>query len=182
MLSEKETIRISKFLSLVLRHKPEIIGLMLDEQGWTPVAELLQKLKAKGFHINHDQLQHVVETNNKRRFAFSDDGTKIRASQGHSVNVDLDYAEMVPPAILYHGTAEKNMAAILKEGLHKQKRHHVHLSANKETAIQVGQRHGKPVVLSVMAEKMHAGGYKFYRSANGVWLTDEVPARYLELY
>ncbi len=179
MLSEKEVVRISKFLSLVLRHQPQIIRLQLDDQGWASVDELLQKLKTKGFHLSISDLQYIVDTNNKKRFAFSENRTKIRASQGHSIEVDLGYLQSVPPAILYHGTARRNMESILKEGLQKQRRQHVHLSADKETAVTVGQRHGRPVVLEVSAGQMHEDGYTFFLSANGVWLTDLVPAKYL---
>ncbi len=181
MLSEKETVRLSKFLSLVLRHQPETIGLTLDENGWVQVTTLLEKLAAQGFEINPSILRHVVTTNSKKRFAFNDDETKIRASQGHSINVNLGYEESTPPAILYHGTAQKNNDAILKEGLRKQSRQHVHLSRDVETAITVGKRHGVPVVFEVLAGAMHADGCSFYLSANGVWLTDSVPPKYLRL-
>lgn len=179
MLSEKETVRLSKFLSLVLRHQPETIGLILDENGWAPVTELLQKLQENGYDVNPQILQHIVATNNKKRFALSNDGSKIRASQGHSINVNLGYDESIPPSRLYHGTAQKNMEAILKEGLRKQSRQHVHLSKDVETAIAAGKRHGMPVVFEVLAEAMHTDGYSFYLSANGVWLTDSVPPTYL---
>lgn len=181
MLSEKETTRLSKFLSLVLRHQPEAIGLTLDENGWTDVTVLLQKLKTKGFNVDRTALQHVVATNNKKRFAFNEEETKIRASQGHSINVDLGYEESMPPTILYHGTAQKNAASIRQNGLIKQSRQHVHLSKDVETAITVGQRHGAPVVFEVLAEAAHRNGHAFYLSANGVWLTEEVPAKYLRL-
>lgn len=180
MLPEKEAARISKFLSFVLRHQPEAIGLTLDENGWVSVAELLQKLKEKDKAVDLGTLQHIVATNNKKRFAFNDDHTKIRASQGHSINVDLGYTQATPPTILYHGTATKHLPSIQQSGLVKQSRQHVHLSATKETAINVGGRHGKPVVLEVMAATMHEDGYAFYLSENGVWLTDEVPACYLK--
>lgn len=182
MLNEKDTTGLSKFLSLVLRHQPETIGIVLDEQGWVAVEELLQKLKAKGVQLDRNGLQQIVDTNNKKRFAFNEDGTKIRASQGHSLPVNLGYSETAPPAILYHGTAEKNLEAIRKEGLQKQKRHHVHLSGDPETAKTVGGRHGKPVVFEVAAGKMHEDGYRFFFSANGVWLTSGVPPQYLHLY
>lgn len=181
MPNEKNRTHLSRFLSLVLRHQPEIIALTLDGQGWASVEDLLQKLKTKGFLVDRQGLQQLVDTNNKQRFAFNADGTKIRASQGHSVPVDLGYSEMSPPAILYHGTAEENLALILRTGLCKQKRHHVHLSADRKSAIQVGSRHGKPVVIEVAAEKMHVDGYTFFLSANGVWLTETVPAAYLKL-
>jgi putative RNA 2'-phosphotransferase len=181
MLSEKEVVRISKFLSLVLRHKPQVLNIRLDEQGWVAVDDLLEKLNAKGFSVDQKVLQYVVETNNKKRFALSDDGSKIRASQGHSLNVNLGLESSIPPVILYHGTAEKNRDKILNEGLKKQKRQHVHLSADKETAITVGRRHGKPVVFTVKAGEMHHDGHVFFLSANGVWLTETVPADYLQL-
>ena len=180
-MDEKKVIRLSKFLSLVLRHQPEKIGISLDEQGWTIVNELLQKMKAAGFDIDQSILQHVVAINNKKRFAFSEDGTKIRASQGHSIPVDLEYAEAVPPAVLYHGTAAKNVSSILQQGLQKKSRHHVHLSADKETAYLVGQRHGRPVIFEVSADRMHKEGQVFYRSANNVWLTEKVQTNYLRL-
>lgn len=180
-MNEKETIRLSKFLSLVLRHQPGVIGLHLDESGWASVEELLQNIKTKGIDLDRTALEHVVATNNKKRFALSEDGTKIRASQGHSVNVDLDYERSAPPLVLYHGTAQKNVQSILKEGVQKRSRQHVHLSKDKETAINVGSRHGKPVVFEVNAGHMHNDGYAFYLSANGVWLTEEVPTVYLKL-
>ena len=180
-MNEKEIVRISKFLSLVLRHNPETIGIRLDEQGWVAVDNLLQQLKANGMAIDRTMLQEVVDTNSKKRFAISDDGFRIRASQGHSVAIDLGYQEAVPPTILYHGTAAKNLPAIKEKGLLKQKRHHVHLSADEATAYQIGQRHGKPVVFSVLAGQMHQNGHVFFLSANGVWLTDHVPVNYLRL-
>lgn len=181
MLTEKEHTRLSKFLSLVLRHQPEAIGLTLDESGWASVPDLLQKLAAKGFNIDLAALQRTVATDNKKRFAFNEDGTKIRASQGHSIDVDLGYEESVPPAVLYHGTAQKAAAVILNEGLLKQGRQHVHLSRDLETAMAVGKRHGAPVVFEVLAEEMHRDDHAFYLSANGVWLTDKVPVGYLRL-
>lgn len=181
MLSEKEATRLSKFLSFVLRHQPQTIGLTLDENGWADVTGLLQKLKTKGFNVDRTALQHVVATNNKKRFAFNEDETKIRASQGHSINVALGLEESIPPAILYHGTAQKNTAAILQKGLLKQSRQHVHVSKDVETAINVGKRHGVPVVFEVRAEAMLCDGHAFYLSANGVWLTETVPAKYLRL-
>jgi len=181
MLSEKELVRLSKFMSLVLRHQPEVIGLLLDENGWASVEELITKLQAKGFSVDHAILAEVVATNNKKRFAFSDDQTRIRANQGHSVAVDLQLKEATPLAVLYHGTAEKNVAAIQQHGLLKRNRQHVHLSVDKETAIKVGQRHGQPVIFHVLAKEMQEAGHQFYVSANGVWLTDHVPPKYLLL-
>jgi putative RNA 2'-phosphotransferase len=181
MLSEKEITNLSKFLSLVLRHQPDVIGIELDEQGWVNVDKLLKNAAAKGKTINRDVLTHIVETNAKKRFAFSDDGLKIRASQGHSVEVELGYEPQTPPDILYHGTGEKSVDSILNTGLEKRSRQHVHLSHEMETAFKVGQRHGKPTLFYVLAGEMHNNGFEFYHSANGVWLTDEVPAKFLRL-
>lgn len=179
MITEKENIRISKFLSLVLRHKPEEIGIDLDSNGWTDVKALIEKTNQSGISLNFDILKHIVDTNPKRRFAFNETLDKIRANQGHSVEVELGYIAKQPPSILYHGTAEKNVASILQQGLRKGERHHVHLSADVDTAIKVGQRHGKPVVFEVKAEQMFDDKHEFYLSDNGVWLTEHVPAKYL---
>ena len=179
MLNEKDTTRISKFLSLVLRHQPETIGLQLDENGWATVADLLPKMAEHKMPVSLEELQQVVATNAKKRFAFNADGLKIRASQGHSIEVELDLPQQVPPATLYHGTGEKWVASILANGLGKRSRQHVHLSADTATAIAVGKRHGKPVIFKVAAALMQADGFTFYLSENGVWLTDAVPAKYL---
>lgn len=181
MISAKETTRVSKFLSLVLRHQPETLGIHLDENGWTDVPVLLEKLNAGHFAITFEDLKHVVDTNEKKRFAFNDDATRIRASQGHSVSVELDYTPQVPPAELYHGSAEGNVPSILASGLDKRSRHHVHLSADPKTAVAVGQRHGKPVVFTVASGRMHADGFVFFQSDNQVWLTDHVPPAYLQI-
>lgn len=179
MISEKENLRISKLLSLVLRHQPETIGIELDDNGWTDVSVLLDKINQSGQSINIDILRHVVITNTKKRFAFNETFDKIRANQGHSVDVELGYQSQKPPRILYHGTAETYVDQILAEGLRKGKRHHVHLSADVETAIKVGQRHGKPFVFQVLAEEMYKDKFEFLLSDNGVWLTDQVPPKYL---
>jgi putative RNA 2'-phosphotransferase len=179
MMNEKETTSISKFLSLVLRHQPQLIGIKLDEHGWVNVDELLQQAHQHGQLITMQTLTHVVETNAKKRFAFSNDKRQIRASQGHSVEVALGYEPQVPPHVLYHGTGSQSVESILKTGLQKQSRQHVHLSADADTAIKVGSRHGKPVLFSVLAGEMYRERYVFYLSANGVWLTDEVPAEYI---
>lgn len=179
-MHEKELTKFSKFLSLVLRHQPELIGIQLDEQGWTSVDELLQKASHHGTAISHELLREIVETNSKKRFALSEDGKRIRANQGHSVEVALGYDAQIPPEVLYHGTAEKNMVSIRTSGIQKQSRHHVHLSASKETALQVGQRHGKPVVLTIHSGQMHRDGLAFYLSENGVWLTDQVHLQYIQ--
>ena len=172
--------KISKFLSLILRHKPEAIGIELDENGWTDVEGLLQKMNSNGLGVDMALLEFVVDTNDKKRFCFNGDKTKIRASQGHSVSVDVELQLTVPPNVLYHGTAERFCESIMQSGLLKQSRNHVHLSADMDTAIAVGKRHGSPAVLKVDAGAMHKAGYEFYISANNVWLTDGVPAEYLE--
>ena len=173
-MTDKELTKKSKFLSLVLRHKPEDIGLKLDENGWTDIVDLCKKA-----NIKWQDLKEVVEKNNKKRFEISNNGQKIRACQGHSIDIDLDLEPVTPPAFLYHGTATQFISPIMKSGLKPMKRDHVHLSATKETAINVGGRHGKPVVLIVTALTMHDDGYKFYLSTNGVWLTKEVPVKYI---
>ncbi len=177
---EKQVKHISKFLSLVLRHEPEQIGITLDEEGWTDVAELIAKMSKKGTRLDFETLQLVVDTNDKKRFAFNEDKTRIRASQGHTVEVDLNLPPQVPPTILYHGTAIKNLPVIKEKGLVRMARQHLHLSAEEGTAKNVGGRHGKPVVLTIQAKTMHEKGYVFYLSANGVWLTDHVPAEFIE--
>ncbi|HYV95424.1 MAG TPA: RNA 2'-phosphotransferase [Chitinophagales bacterium] len=181
MITEKETIRISKFLSLVLRHQPEEIGISLDENGWTDVKTLIEKCNGSGVHFDFEILKFVVDTNSKKRFSFNESYSRIRASQGHSVDVDLNLAPKIPPEILYHGTGEKSTDAILSHGLQKMNRHHVHLSADKETALKVGQRHGKPVIFEVAASAMHNEGIIFYQSDNGVWLTDSIDVRFLKV-
>jgi putative RNA 2'-phosphotransferase len=174
-------IRVSKFLSLVLRHQPARIGIELDDAGWVAVADLLAACRAHDFPITLEELSAVVRENDKQRFAFSEDGTRIRASQGHSVRVELGYEPLAPPPLLYHGTASRLLASIRERGLLKGERHHVHLSADAATAAKVGARHGAPHVIGVESGRMHADGYEFYRSANGVWLTEHVPAAYLVL-
>lgn len=170
---------ISKFLSLVLRHKPETIGLVLDKNGWADTQELLKKMSTKGPNITLEVLQEVVETNSKKRFAFNEDGSKIRASQGHSLSIDLGYQPSIPPTVLYHGTATRFLNSIKEQGLIKGQRDHVHLSIDTKTATSVGSRHGKVVILEVLAKEMQEAGYEFFVSENGVWLTGEVPVKFL---
>ena len=177
-MSNRE-VQISKFLSLVLRHKPETIGIQLDTNGWTDVDLLIKKSNAYGVKLDKEILAHIVETNSKKRFAFNETLGKIRASQGHSVEIELGYTNQKPPEILYHGTGEKSVQLILKTGLVKRNRQHVHLSSDIETAVKVGQRHGKPFVFNVLAEQMYNDKFEFYLSDNGVWLTDNVPVKYL---
>lgn len=180
MINDKENIKISKFLSLVLRHKPEAIGIELDENGWTDVKMLIEKANKANVALNLEILKHIVETNSKKRFVFNDSFDKIRSNQGHSVQVDLGYEIKRPPEILFHGTAEKFRESILKKGISKGERHHVHLSTDMDTAVKVGSRHGKPFVFEVFSEKMFSDKYNFYLSENGVWLTDYVPSEYLK--
>ncbi|XZF12901.1 RNA 2'-phosphotransferase [Chitinophagaceae bacterium MMS25-I14] len=180
-MDNKQVKNISKLMSLVLRHEPEHLGIILDENGWANVAQLIEKMNAKGIRADFATIQTVVDTNDKKRFAFNDDKTMIRASQGHSIEVDLQLQPVVPPAILYHGTASRFVAGILRDGLQKRARQHVHLSKETGTAHNVGTRHGKAVILKVDAAAMHTAGYHFYCSANGVWLTDHVPAGFLEI-
>ena len=172
-------VKISKYLSYHLRQHPEKIGLTLQSGGWVRVAELLAAAKKHHFPIQEWELQEVVVTNDKQRFSFDETRTQIRANQGHSINVDLQLVATVPPDILYHGTHGKVVASILQVGLQKMARHHVHLSADMETARQVGQRRGKPVVLQIDAAAMQQQGYEFYRSQNGVWLVDRVPPEFI---
>lgn len=175
-----DDIRVSKFLALVLRHKPEEIGLHLDAHGWAQVDELLQAVSRKGCPLDFSRLNSIVENNDKKRFQFNDDRSKIRAAQGHSTDIDLNLKPVQPPGLLYHGTATRFVDSIKQLGLQKQKRHHVHLSARIETAIEVGKRYGKPLVLNVNSRQMSADGYQFFLSDNSVWLTDHVPVQYIE--
>ena len=171
--------RVSKFLSLVLRHQPEKVGITLDREGWVSVARLLRAFETHGLPLTTDELQEVVRTSDKQRFAFSPDGLFIRANQGHSVKVELGYEPAQPPPFLYHGTAERFLLSIKRQGLVRGRRHHVHLSEQEETATAVGRRYGRPVVLKVASGEMHGCGHLFFRSANGVWLTEHIPVRYI---
>lgn len=179
-MTPQQLRKTSKFLSLLLRHQPELIGLQLDAQGWTDTQELLQKVSAHGHPLTLEDLQLVVAQNDKQRFAFSADGTRIRANQGHSLSIDLGLHPATPPDVLYHGTAVRSLTSIRAQGLLKGRRHHVHLSPDEETARRVGARHGKPVVLRIAAARMHADGALFYQSDNGVWLTEAVAVGYLD--
>lgn len=174
-----DNVRVSKFLSYVLRHRPDAIGLSLDDQGWANVEELLARSVEQGERLDRATLEEIVRTCPKRRYAFSEDGVRIRASQGHSLNIDLALAPQIPPEKLYHGTATRFLESILRDGLRSMNRTHVHLSSDLETAIAVGKRHGKPVVLEVAAARMVGDGYLFYLSENAVWLAESVPPRFL---
>lgn len=169
----------SKYMSLILRHKPETIGISLDEHGWANVDELIAGI-AKTREFNREILEEIVRTDNKQRYSFNEEKTLIRANQGHSIPVDLELEEVVPPKYLYHGTGEKFREAIDKEGLKPKSRLYVHLSEDIDTATKVGSRHGKPVVYRVFAGWMHKNGFKFYRSVNGVWMTKDVPTKYIK--
>lgn len=169
----------SKFLSLILRHEPERAGVVLDESGWTSVDALLEGCSRAGTPISRSELDAVIRTNEKQRFALSEDGLRIRANQGHSVEVELGYTPQLPPAILYHGTARQFVTSIRQHGLLKQGRHHVHLSESIESTMQVGQRRGVPVLITIKAREMAADGYPFFKTPNGVWLTETVPTQYL---
>ncbi|HKJ81314.1 MAG TPA: RNA 2'-phosphotransferase [Ignavibacteriaceae bacterium] len=178
-MANKNNIRLSKYLCLILRHKPDIIGIDLDEHGWADVTQLLEKMNQSGETIDLHKLDEVVRNDNKKRFSFNDTLDKIRANQGHSINIDLGYKAQRPPEYLYHGTAGRFAESILRNGIEKKKRHHVHLSPDEETAIKVGRRHGDPVVFKIAAGQMHGDGALFYLSNNGIWLTDYVAVKYL---
>lgn len=171
----------SIFLSLILRHQPQVIGIELDPHGWADVCELIAGVNASGkYTLDMQKLEEIVRTDNKQRYSFNEDKTKIRANQGHSVRVDVELKEAQPPEILYHGTGEKSVAAILCEGLKPRSRLYVHLSKDEQTAVTVGSRHGKPYVFIVHSGEMFRQGYRFLLSENGVWLTDCVPVNFLK--
>jgi putative RNA 2'-phosphotransferase len=178
---DRSRIRTSKYLSFVLRHHPDSIGLQLDDQGWASIDDLIEAARSNGRHLSRPTLLEVVEQCDKQRFTVSPDGQKIRANHGHSVDVDLALEPTVPPEVLYHGTIHGYLASIREAGLKAQRRRHVHLSPDEDTARTVGQRRGSPVVLRVLAGRMHNNGYKFYHSASDVWLTDCVPAEFIEI-
>ncbi len=165
---------------MILRHRPQTIQLELDENGWANVAELISNCSKHQPIFTFKELEEVVATNDKQRFIFNEDKTKIRANQGHSISIDLALQTKTPPIFLYHGTVSKFLNDIKNDGLLKMSRQHLHLSADKETAIKVGSRRGVPIILVVQSAKMHQDGYSFYLSENGVWLTDHVPAIYIE--
>ena len=179
-MNDKHKKNISKFLSFILRHSPETIDLDLDENGWADVEELISKAARHQTPFTKEELEEIVTDNDKQRFAFNDDHTKIRASQGHSVNIQLDLASQQPPELLYHGTVQKFLSNIQQEGLQKMSRQHVHLSEDKATAEKVGSRRGVPVILNIRSGQMHQDGIAFYLSENGVWLTDHVPVKYID--
>jgi putative RNA 2'-phosphotransferase len=179
MDSLAQLVQLSKFLSYVLRHKPDAIDLQLDSQGWANISELVEKANAAGTGCSREDLLLVAASGDKKRFSLSDDGLRIRAAQGHSVKVELGLLPRQPPPLLYHGTATRFVGSILSEGLKPRSRQHVHLSLDEATAHQVGRRHGKPIVFSVDALAMQSQGLVFYHADNGVWLTDHVPPEFL---
>ena len=178
---DKKLTHISKFLSLILRHQPEKIGLVLDAQGWADIDSLIELAGRHGKRLDHRLIRRVVELNDKKRFSLSEDGQRIRARQGHSIAVDLGLEARRPPDVLYHGTATRFLEPIQAKGLIKGRRRHVHLSADRDTAVVVGRRHGKPVVLEIDARAMAEQGLLFFLSENGVWLTDHVPPRFFRI-
>ena len=178
-MNDREVVKLSRFLSGVLRHNPGKIGITLDKNGWVEVSKLLQGFKERGREVTIEDIEFIVENNNKKRFEFSEDKGSIRACQGHSIDIDLDLSPIFPPEILYHGTAIQTVKYIQSGGIERMSRDFVHLSADFETAIKVGQRHGKPIVLEIDAKKMYENGMTFYVSNNGVWLTDFVPKDYI---
>jgi len=178
-MTESRIVKVSKFMSLVLRHNPQKIGITLDENGWADTKLLISGLCRNGHNVSLEDLKEVVANNDKQRFKFNDDYSKIRANQGHSVTVNVEMKEIQPPDILYHGTATRFWESIRTEGLTARNRLHVHLSADKETATDVGKRHGKPIVLIINATQMYKDGFVFYLSENGVWLVNAVPSKYI---
>lgn len=180
---ERRLERISKFISMILRHRPEVIGITLDEHGWADVNELIKGINDTGEEVEFSKatLETIVKTDKKQRYSFSQDKTLIRANQGHSIPVDVELEKKEPPKVLYHGTGVKSVKAIQEQGLLPMERLYVHLSIDVKTATNVGKRHDTPVIFQVNAEQMQKDGYDFFQSVNGVWLTKEVPAKYLEL-
>lgn len=171
--------KLSRFISFILRHKPEEIGLTLDEHGWAKVTDLINGINRSGRRIDMSVLEEIVKTDNKQRYSFNEDKAKIRANQGHSIKVDIEFKELEPPDTLYHGTARKSLDSIMRFGIKPMSRQWVHMSKDYETAVQVGSRHGEPVILIINAKKMYEDGIKFYLSENGVWLTEYVDPKYI---
>ena len=179
--SGKKKVKTSRFISLILRHRPEAVGISLDAHGWADVQALISGINRSGGHtVDMEILEEIVRTDEKQRYSFNEDHTKIRANQGHSIPVDVELEEKNPPDILWHGTGEKYVSSIDKKGLIPKGRLYVHLSSDRETARKVGSRHGKPVIYEIDCRKMKEDGYRFFLSANHIWLTKEVPAQYLK--
>ena len=179
--SDKQLTGTSRFISLILRHKPETIGITLDEHGWADVKELIDGInRSSGHTLDMELLEEIVRTDEKQRYSFNEDHTLIRANQGHSIPVDVELQEMTPPDTLWHGTGEKYVSSIDAQGLIPKSRLYVHLSSDMDTARTVGSRHGKPVIYEIDCRAMARDGYRFFLSANHVWLTKEVPAQYMK--
>lgn len=174
--------KVSRFISLVLRHNPSAANVVVDHYGWVDVDSLLIGLCNKGYNVTREDLDRIVAEDTKGRYSYSADGVKIRANQGHSIDVDLQFQTVIPPIVLYHGTGKKYLQSILKDGIDKRSRQYVHLSDNLDTAVNVGERHGEVVVLSIDTEQMVLDGYVFYRSENNVWLTDFVAPKYIKVW
>ncbi|OOP70742.1 RNA 2'-phosphotransferase [Clostridium beijerinckii] len=181
MMSNKD-MRISKFISLILRHKPEEIGLTLDEYGYISTSDLINGLNKKEYRVTISDIERIVAEDGKQRYSFNNDKTKIKANQGHSIKVNLELQAVEPPEVLYHGTSTRFMDSICREGIKKQNRQYVHLSADIETATKVGKRHGELVIFKINSEQMNKDGYNFFLSENKVWLTDCVPVKYFEIF
>lgn len=184
MLSKNIQVRVSKLMSLGLRHKPDALNLDLDSNGWANIDGLLLNLNSRSSlqNLSLKDIEYVVENCDKKRFEISQDKQKIRAVQGHSINtVDLELESKIPPNFLYHGTAKKFLSLILEQGLISKSRNHVHLSSDTQTAIDVGKRHGSPVVLTILSKQMFKDGIKFFQAKNGVWLVERVPTKYISL-
>ncbi|HFL2422519.1 TPA: RNA 2'-phosphotransferase [Clostridioides difficile] len=179
-MSKKD--KLSIFISLILRHKPETIGIKLDDYGYADVNELIEKINNTGRNINIEILEQIVKEDNKQRYSFNDDRSKIRANQGHSINVNVELRELEPPKYLYHGTATRFLDNIKNEGIIKQSRLYVHLSRDIDITVKVGKRHGTPVVLKINTGKMYENGYKFYLSENNIWLCKYIPFEYVEIF
>lgn len=177
----KDEVKISRFISLVLRHKPEVISLNIDKHGWASVDELIEKVSKWYPQMNKELLDYIVENNNKKRFSYNEDQSQIRANQGHSINVDVDLEERIPPDVLYHGTAFQNIDSIMEKGIVKGNRLYVHLSQDEKTAINVGKRHGLPIVLIINTKEMVEDGIVFYYSVNGIWLTEYISPKYIQV-
>ncbi|ETS32503.1 RNA 2'-phosphotransferase [Photorhabdus temperata] len=176
----KQYVEVSKFLSYVLRHQPEVIGLTLDNEGWADINTLIVCAEKEGKQLGLSLIKSVVERSDKKRFAISEDGLRIRAVQGHSLQqVDINYKQQIPPELLYHGTATRFIDSIREQGLMAGSRQYVHLSSNEATAVAVGQRHGNPIVLKIKALSMYEQGFKFYQADNGVWLAKTVPFQFI---
>lgn len=178
---DKLLVKKSKFLAMVLRHAPELIELKLDENGWADIRELVSKANSYGMSLKKSDIEIIVAENDKKRFTISDNGDKIRAAQGHSIDIEVAYDKTKPPDFLFHGTATKSLDNIMRDGLKSMDRNHVHLSVDVETAFNVGSRHGKPIILKIDAETAYHDGVNFYLSDNGVWLTEFIDVKYITI-